>query len=491
MQTATMSLGTFGTAAQRSTDVADDFDLLSTQPLMTEGDRTGTDMMFSNIAGVVLQSEQERFARTLFRATRGNTFTHFQPISEPLKDPKTGKEVTKSVFVVYYQDVRLGGGSAMAEKIKKIAQSFGVSTYAWPSSRDEAERRKAHLTQTLEDKERAVQAYERFMISEASVMISPGVGGNSTIEEWRLFCAKEKAIYHQLNCFEGDITLRANAWYPAAEEEHVRQLLIRQSTEQQSSAMLVSDRGSTGRNPPTHIRKNDLTAPFQDLVDTYGVPRYGEANPALLTLITFPFLFGVMYGDIGHGMMMFIGGLFCVFNADSLKYSVPAVYQARYMLCMMGFFAIYAGFMYNDFFSIGLDIFGTRWSHTKTTGGMEIFEPTYDVKNNGGAGPYPFGLDPTWHGANNELLFVNSLKMKISVLFGVAQMIVGVILRWTNSAHEGNLLDFLCEGVPMMFFMICFFGYMDFMILYKWVTPMDNPPSIINSLICMAMGQEG
>merc|ERR1719399_2112393 len=38
--------------------------------------------------------------------------------------------------------------------------------------------------------------------------------------------------------------------------------------------------------------------------------------------------------------------------------------------------------------------------------------------------------------------------------------------------------------------MICFFGYMDFMILYKWVTPMDNPPSIINSLICMAMGQE-
>merc|ERR1719213_411537 len=156
----------------------------------------------------------------------------------------------------------------------------------------------------------------------------------------------------------------------------------------------------------------------------------------------------------------------------------------------MGFFAIYAGFMYNDFFSIGLDIFGTRWSHTKTTGGMEIFEPNYDTKNNGGAGPYPFGLDPTWHGANNELLFVNSLKMKISVLFGVAQMIVGVVLRWLNSANEGNLLDFLCEGLPMMFFMICFFGYMDYMILYKWVTPMDNPPSIINSLICMAMGQE-
>jgi len=67
---------------------------------------------------------------------------------------------------------------------------------------------------------------------------------------------------------------------------------------------------------------------------------------------------------------------------------------------------------------------------------------------------------------------------------------VGVVLRWMNASHEGNLLDFLCEGIPMMTFMICFFGYMDYMILYKWVTPMDSPPSIINSLICMAMGQE-
>merc|ERR1719473_429505 len=100
--------------------------------------------------------------------------------------------------------------------------------------------------------------------------------------------------------------------------------------------------------------------------------------------------------------------------------------------------------MYNDLFSIGLDLFGTRWKHSKMTGGMDHFEPAYDAKNGGGAGPYPFGLDPTWHGAQNELLYVNSLKMKISVLFGVVQMIVGVLLRWSNAAHEGSLLDFIC-----------------------------------------------
>merc|ERR1719440_1693453 len=64
------------------------------------------------------------------------------------------------------------------------------------------------------------------------------------------------------------------------------------------------------------------------------------------------------------------------------------------------------------------------------------------------------------------------------------------MLRFGNSLHEGNSTDFTFECIPMMTFMLCFFGYMDYMILYKWVTPMQNPPSIINSLICMAMGQE-
>jgi len=158
---------------------------------------------------------------------------------------------------------------------------------------------------------------------------------------------------------------------------------------------------------------------------------------------------------------------------------------------MMGFFGIYCGLMYNDLFSVGMDLFGSRWHHVEDHGnsGVHVFEPTYDTKNMGGPGPYPFGLDPAWHGAANELTFANSLKMKISVVLGVAQMIAGLLHRFGNSIHEGNMVDFFCECCPMMLFMICFFGYMDYMILYKWVTPMDNPPSIINSLIAMGMWQ--
>jgi V-type H+-transporting ATPase subunit a len=51
--------------------------------------------------------------------------------------------------------------------------------------------------------------------------------------------------------------------------------------------------------PPTHFHTNKFTEVFQAVVNTYGVPRYREANPALFTTVTFPFLFGVMYGDMG------------------------------------------------------------------------------------------------------------------------------------------------------------------------------------------------
>lgn len=41
-------------------------------------------------------------------------------------------------------------------------------------------------------------------------------------------------------------------------------------------------------------------------MNTYGIPRYGEINPGLSTIMTFPFLVGVMFGDIGHGYDIFI-----------------------------------------------------------------------------------------------------------------------------------------------------------------------------------------
>mmetsp|Transcript_72750 Transcript_72750/g.151907 ORF Transcript_72750/g.151907 Transcript_72750/m.151907 type:complete len:811 (-) Transcript_72750:188-2620(-) len=440
------------------------------------------------VSGVVMKTDEQRFARALWRTSRGNVFVQFSPIREKVIDPKTAQVVDKSVFVIYFQGVE----GAMKDKIVKVCTAFGVNLYSWPGNMETARQREKALARQLSDKEQALEAYQRFLNNEARDLVNPSPGnrdGNSKIEDWRLFCVKEKAIYNVLNMCEEGMILRVNVWYPASDEDRIRGVLKDESKKSpdSSGAVLNSDRAPKSSTPPTYIRTNEYTEAWQEVVDTYGICRYQEANPALFACVTFPFIFGMMYGDVGHGTLLLLAGAWLVKNSESLRYTQPTLCMARYMVLSLGIFATFAGFMYNDFFSVGLQLFESGFVDKDGDG---VYTPIYDVKNEGGPGPYPFGLDWAWVGASNELLFVNSMKMKLSVLFGVLQMIVGLLLRWSNAIYDKNMTDFIFECIPMMIFMLCFFGWMDVMILYKWTHPIDNAPNIINSLICMAMGQQ-
>ena len=61
---------------------------------------------------------------------------------------------------------------------------------------------------------------------------------------------------------------------------------------------------------PTYIPTNEFTYAFQEIVNTYGIPRYREINPAIFNIVFFPFLFGVMFGDIGHGIIILLFAMY-------------------------------------------------------------------------------------------------------------------------------------------------------------------------------------
>jgi len=99
---------------------------------------------------------------------------------------------------------------------------------------------------------------------------------------------------------------------------------------------------------PTYFKTNDVTRVFQDIVDIYGIPTYLEANPTPITMVTFPFFFGMMFGDMGHGSVVLTTGIIMCFAANKLG----AAAGLRYFVLLLGCFSVYCGFIYNEFFAL-------------------------------------------------------------------------------------------------------------------------------------------
>lgn len=98
---------------------------------------------------------------------------------------------------------------------------------------------------------------------------------------------------------------------------------------------------------PTLFDLNSVTRTPYEILSAYGTPHYKEANPAMFNLVTFPFMFGVMFGDIAHGLALFSFGLLLIFSEAFINPVVDALRPHRYTITLMGFFAFYCGIIYN------------------------------------------------------------------------------------------------------------------------------------------------
>ena len=169
---------------------------------------------------------------------------------------------------------------------------------------------------------------------------------------------------------------------------------------------------------PTFFELGSLTLPFQKIVNLYGVPRYKEVNPALFTIITFPYLFGVMFGDVGHGSVLFVLGLIWCCMASKFEkdpsFGAQACYHLRYIILLMGFFSTYIGFIYNEFFAISIPMFNSCYKVENKPNDSDYFPSNIErglIKGNliGAQAKdcvYPLGIDWVWSYAESSKLEV-------------------------------------------------------------------------------------
>ena len=162
-------------------------------------------------------------------------------------------------------------------------------------------------------------------------------------------------------------------------------------------------------DPPTKVKHNRFVRPFEEITQLYGLPHYDELDPTLLLAITFPLIFGLMFGDIGHGLVLLVGGAsigFLIKKGQTIK-------NVCWILASCGIGSIVAGAMFGEFF------------------GVKLFEPLW--------------FSP----------FENVLSFLIfSLIVGVIQIASGQILEIANFVMKRNFVDAALVSLPKIGFYI-------------------------------------
>ncbi|XP_037946314.1 V-type proton ATPase 116 kDa subunit a1-like [Teleopsis dalmanni] len=416
------------------------------------------------VAGVINRERVFAFERMLWRISRGNVFLRRSDLDDPLKDPTTGHPIYKTVFVAFFQ------GEQLKNRIKKVCTGFHASMYPCPSSHTEREEMVKGVRTRLEDLKLVLSQTEDHR-SRVLATVS------KNLPSWSIMVKKMKAIYHTLNFFNMDVTkkcLIGECWVPTKDLPVVQKALSDGSAAVGSTIPSFLNVIETNEQPPTFNRTNKFTRGFQNLIDSYGVASYRECNPALYTCITFPFLFAVMFGDLGHGIVLLLFGGWMVLNEKKLCRTRGGeiwniFFGGRYIILLMGLFACYTGFIYNDIFSKSMNIFGSTWKIRYNTSTV-LENPSLQMDPKYAAfGVYPIGLDPIWQMADNKIIFLNTYKMKLSIIIGVLHMVFGVCMSVVNFVYFKRLSSIILEFVPQILFLCLLFGYMVFMMFFKWV----------------------
>ncbi|EGR28352.1 v-type ATPase 116kda subunit family protein, putative [Ichthyophthirius multifiliis] len=279
----------------------------------------------NKFCGIINCESKLLFQRSIFRISKGNAYIQINDIQNNEKY----KKINAMFIVIFNGDCN----TILFKKISKICESFKVKLYELPKDLDQSVQQSQKIK--IEQEEcRQVNIYKIFcklfllIKKQLKQLTENNIKKNlkdfitdkkklecSYIEFLKFYILKEKEIYTKMSMLklQGSVYI-GYFWIPENKYQYVvssfdqlhnkKKFLPENIIQKLSYKMPLS--------PPTYFPVNDFTFAFQQIVNTYGIPRYKEINPGLFTITTFPFLFGVMFGDIGHGFLLLIFGLYLI-----------------------------------------------------------------------------------------------------------------------------------------------------------------------------------
>ena len=200
------------------------------------------------------------------------------------------------------------------------------------------------------------------------------------------------------------------------------------------------------KTPPTKLKNPKLFKPFEMYTKMYGLPAYGEMDPTWFIAITYSFIFGAMFGDVGQGLLLFIGGF--------LLYKFKHITLAGIISCA-GVFSTIFGFMFGSIFGFE-DVIPALWLRPMNN---MMSVPFIGKLNTVFIVAIGFGMClillcmvfnilNAWKAGDVEHIWFDTNSVAGLVFYGSAVVSIALILN--GKTLPGGIVLFIMFGVPLI-----------------------------------------
>ena len=431
--------------------------------------------LIQNVTGFVPAESLMKLENTIYRVSRRNAVFNIGQVN-------ASGLIPYSIFC---------SSETINMKVKKICECYDTAVFDFPSDTDSLASIENELTESLNQMAN-VDAATKHINTQFLTNVS------QYFWTWKYIVQQEKQIWEAMDFgsfTEAEQSVIYKGWCPS---RFVYKLpgILQEASQESGSPVAIRFHTSKPeevevRPVPTYIETNDFTYSFQLLNDAYGVPSYGEMNGGAFYCM-YPFLFGIMFGDMGHAFFYILIALAMFFMDNQQKRSGKPITEMgtmirrfKWLVLFLSICAFYCGMLYNECFGVPINFFGSSYRplETPVNAGTKHWERI-------GNRTYPFGIDPVWPFKDNELIFLNSFKMKLSVIMGMIQMIFGMVIALINHIKSKNYGELIFTWIPNALYFIPFFGYLVVIVIMKWCMQFesgDASPNLIQVLIGMIL----
>ncbi|MCI9237506.1 V-type ATPase 116kDa subunit family protein [Lachnospiraceae bacterium 50-23] len=231
-------------------------------------------------------------------------------------------------------------------------------------------------------------------------------------------------------------------------EEDVQKFLDETKDDNRVFIVVEENREKFFGEPPTQLKNPRFFKPFEMFIRMYGLPSTNELDPTVFVAVTYTFIFGAMFGDVGQG--------FCLFALGGILYLTKKMNLAG-IISIAGIFSMFFGFMFGSVFGFE-DVLPALWLRPAVA--MTNL-PFIGQLNTVFIVAVAFGM-----GLNILVMLfqiANAVKMKdlenlwfshngVAGLVFYGFLVLTVVLYMTGHKVPGNTLMAIFLGIPILMF---------------------------------------